>query len=221
MKRLTERWLFLDKAFDFSPGQDGGPLWQIDDVDNRFLVGMVSREREGSTVAIRLNHELYGYLTAWLDGFDGPADLVPSDVSTDLGYELLRADQGTVTCRVKNKGDRRADTAVAAVRAEARARQRLAASHLKGARFRTHSDSHHGWLRLPEGWIGSTFIAHLRASNVALVDQETFAVGRVANATPSVRVSLGSVSSRAELSAVLKALNDALQLDPRRTLLYG
>ena len=97
----------------------------------------------------------------------------------------------------------------------------IASAHLDTSLYKAHPAGHHGWLTLPPGWVASTFVSHLRGNDIVLVDQGTFAIGGTSDDAPGVRVSLGSVPDRADLLTVLKALNEALELEPTRTLHYG
>ncbi|MBK8175927.1 MAG: PLP-dependent aminotransferase family protein [Rhodospirillales bacterium] len=68
-----------------------------------------------------------------------------------------------------------AAVAADAQRAEARARQRLAAEILGGLGFRSHPAAFHGWLPLPPNWRGGDFVAALLDRGVAVSAGATFA----------------------------------------------
>ncbi|HEY1615047.1 MAG TPA: PLP-dependent aminotransferase family protein [Rhizomicrobium sp.] len=93
---------------------------------------------------------------------------------------------------------------VAAIRAEAGARQKLAAKLLAGRSYAAQPHSHHLWLPLPARAAPAEFVAQARQRGVAIVGSDAFAVGL--DAPNAVRVALGAAASRAELVAALKVL---------------
>ena len=101
---------------------------------------------------------------------------------------------------------------IAAIRAEAMARQALAARILAGLPFDAHRRGHHIWVPLPERWGRAEFAGHVQRQGLAVVTSEAFAVG---DAPPlAVRVALGAAASRAELAAALELLAGALRSAP-------
>ena len=102
-----------------------------------------------------------------------------------------------------------ADQIIHAVRNEAAGRQKLAAKFLKGLHFATRSNSHHLWLSLPQQWNSRGFLSHAARHGMALVGEDTFAVGDTAS--HAVRVSLGAARNRAELAAALQFLAAAMK----------
>ena len=97
-----------------------------------------------------------------------------------------------------------ANQIIHAVRNEAAGRQKLAAKFLKGLHFATQPNSHHLWLSLPQHWNSRGFLSHVARHGMALVGEDTFAVGDTAS--HAVRVSLGAARNRAELAAALQFL---------------
>lgn len=98
-----------------------------------------------------------------------------------------------------------------AIRAENRARQRLAASLLPAGAV-AHPDGNHLWLALPEGRTAAAFTAAARESGLLVVPADAFDVtGDVAGAPPrAVRLSLGGVPDRAGLERALLRLSGLL-----------
>jgi DNA-binding transcriptional MocR family regulator len=95
-----------------------------------------------------------------------------------------------------------------AIRAEAIARQRLAASILPAA-FAARPDSLHCWLELPSHWRQAEFVAYVRTRGVALVASDSFSIsGLPPNA---VRVALGVAPDQDRLTEALIDVRDALQ----------
>jgi len=87
-------------------------------------------------------------------------------------------------------------------RAEAGARQSIAARALGGFEFDAHPLSFHLWLRLPDPWRGNEFSAHLRRRRVAVTPSEAFVPGR-GEAPHAVRVCLGAPRCRAQAAGPL------------------
>jgi DNA-binding transcriptional MocR family regulator len=105
--------------------------------------------------------------------------------------------------------DGSADAIVGAIRAEAEARQKLAASILTDWPYAARPHGHHLWLPLPGRWTPDEFVAHVRLQGLAIVGSDAFDVtGKPPNA---VRVALGAAASRHELGAALGVLAAALK----------
>lgn len=116
--------------------------------------------------------------------------------------------------------DGRADAIIAAVRAEAQARQALSRDVLgpdwlhHGARggdtrrIAAQSASPHLWLPSPHAWTSERFAAVLRGRGLAVVASEAFAVAP--DAPQGIRLALGSARTRAELRAALEIVREAL-----------
>lgn len=104
--------------------------------------------------------------------------------------------------------DGTAAAVLAAVRAEAAVRQRLAAEILPPGSFAAHPEGLHLWLRLPAPWGRHAFVAHLREQGLAVVPSDAFAVAEPA--PEAVRVALGAAADRASLARALRALAGAL-----------
>lgn len=104
--------------------------------------------------------------------------------------------------------DGTADTIIAAIGAEAAARQKLAARALKGHRYATHPRGHHVWLNLPNAWRRAEFAAHVQRQGLAVVTSDSFAVDD--DPEHAIRIALGSARNRAELAAALDVLTVAL-----------
>src|SRR5258708_31420982 len=73
-----------------------------------------------------------------------------------------------------------ADQIIHAVRNEAAGRQKLAAKFLKGLHFAPRPNSLHLWLSLPRHWNSRGFFFHVAPLGMALVGEDTFAVGDTA-----------------------------------------
>lgn len=91
-------------------------------------------------------------------------------------------------------------------------RQQLAAGRLANQEFAAHREGTHVWLRLPDPWRSSDFVAQARERGVFLTGAEAFAVGR--EAPPhAVRLSLGPPRDRDELDRALATLVGILEGD--------
>lgn len=110
-------------------------------------------------------------------------------------------------------GDGNADMIIAAIREEAGARQKLAATILKNIDYTARPTGHHLWLPLPGRWTPAEFVGFVRRQGLAIVGSDAFAVnGTGPNA---VRVALGAASSRHELASALGLLVSALHTPPQ------
>jgi DNA-binding transcriptional MocR family regulator len=108
--------------------------------------------------------------------------------------------------------DGTADALVAARRAEARARQRLARERLAGADFDAHPEAYYLWLRLPEPWRSDSLVAEARARGVVLTSAEAFTVGR-GPVPHAVRLCFGAARTREALDRGLAVVADLLRTE--------
>ncbi len=91
-----------------------------------------------------------------------------------------------------------------AIRNEARLRQSLAATILKGDHIATHPEGLHIWMGIPPDWQPIEFVAYARRQGLALVTDDVF---RVEGSSPnSVRIALGAAPTQAELRHSLEGL---------------
>ena len=100
------------------------------------------------------------------------------------------------------------DAIIAAIRAEAAFRQKLAARALTGHPFAANRQGHHLWLPLPARWSRADFTDHVQRRGLAVVPSDAFSVGP--NTPHAIRVSLGAVPNRAELVRGLDILAASL-----------
>lgn len=114
-------------------------------------------------------------------------------------------------------GDGTADRLVEQKRAEAAARQELAARALAGFEFDAHPLSFHLWLHLPDPWRSNEFTAQLKRRGVLVTPSEAFVPGRE-EAPHAVRVCLGTPRSRARLESALAVVRDVLEGTPDPSL---
>jgi DNA-binding transcriptional MocR family regulator len=109
--------------------------------------------------------------------------------------------------------DGTADRLVEQKRAEAAARQELAARALGGFEFDAHPLSFHIWLHLPEPWRSNEFAAQLKRRGVLVSPSEAFVPGRE-EAPHAVRICLGTPRSRERLESALAVVKGVLQETP-------
>jgi len=115
----------------------------------------------------------------------------------------------TVALVMRWLADGSADAIVAAIVAEAAARQKLAAKALLGHAYAAHPKGHHVWLALPPTWTRAEFAAHVQRQGLAVVTSDSFSVDdRPAHA---IRIALGAARSRSDLVGALDVLTVALK----------
>lgn len=107
------------------------------------------------------------------------------------------------------------DRLVEAVRAEATARQRIAARELAGLDYGARPEGYHLWLRLGGGVRAADLAAALRPAGLSIVPAEAFAV-RVEDAEAAVRISIGGAIDHERLRRALQRLAALLHDRPRR-----
>lgn len=113
-------------------------------------------------------------------------------------------------------GDGTADALLAAIRAEATVRQRMARDLLPPAAVTAHPEGFHLWLGLPPTWTRGEFAAHLRGRGIAAAASDTFLVpGLTAGPAPeALRICLGAPVTRADCRHMLETLADTLEQSP-------
>jgi DNA-binding transcriptional MocR family regulator len=100
-----------------------------------------------------------------------------------------------------------------AYRAEANARQALAARYLAACDWHAHADGYHGWLQLPDGWTTAEFMMQARRQGVVVSPSDVFAVG--ADPVPAaVRLSLCAAPAVADLERALERIARVLETGP-------
>ncbi|SJZ75773.1 DNA-binding transcriptional regulator, MocR family, contains an aminotransferase domain [Enhydrobacter aerosaccus] len=115
----------------------------------------------------------------------------------------------TVALALRWLADGSADAIIAAIAAEAAARQKLAARALAGLDYKAHPKGHHLWLTLPSLWNRMEFAAYVQRQGLAVVTSDSFSVDGVPE--HAIRIALGAARSQADLSAALDLLAVALK----------
>jgi DNA-binding transcriptional MocR family regulator len=103
----------------------------------------------------------------------------------------------------------RLDAIVAAVRAEARARQRVVGRHLAGLDFAAHEDGYHVWLRVSPIITAAELVAALRPTGLSAVPGEAFLADK-AQQSPFVRLSIGGAIGHERLRRAFETLEAIL-----------
>jgi len=110
---VDARTIYMDGVLDAAQGQSGSGVWQRVG-DDRYVVGVLSAESPTANLAGRVTQEIFDVVDAWLDGYDGPADLAPSAVTTSLPFRTARGATGVVSFEIDNFGFRPATFLAAA-----------------------------------------------------------------------------------------------------------
>ncbi|MSP74583.1 MAG: PLP-dependent aminotransferase family protein [Rhodospirillaceae bacterium] len=140
--------------------------------------------------------------------------LVPDRAATaQLGNALRTVAQMpvplTVALVMRWLADGSADAIIAAIAAEAAARQKLAAKALSGQTYAAHPKGHHVWLSLPPTWTRAEFAAHVQRLGLAVVTSDSFSVD--GDPEHAIRIALGAARNRSDLVGALDVLNVALK----------
>jgi DNA-binding transcriptional MocR family regulator len=106
---------------------------------------------------------------------------------------------------------------VAEVRAEALARQAIAAGILGDLDYATHPEGYHLWLKLPPGAVAGTLVGTLRPAGLSVVGSDAFAVD-AADTGQALRISIGGGLSRERLARTLHMLDAMLQGEGRAAI---
>jgi DNA-binding transcriptional MocR family regulator len=121
----------------------------------------------------------------------------------------------TVALATRWTEDGTADAILRFVRAEAEARQAVAAEVLRAGSYHADPLAFNIWLPLTNGWTRSTFGSHMRASGIGVMASDAFTVGT----TPpdAVRICLGGPIPRSQLRSTLEFMAHALEGPPEMT----
>jgi hypothetical protein len=107
VRRVTAHEIYLGNRFDTWNGQSGSGLW-IDESEQGggiFVVGVFAYGSPRSyNSGTRLNRFRYAYVTAWIDGYEAPADVTVESVASTLPARAEVLSQGSVDVRVANLG---------------------------------------------------------------------------------------------------------------------
>ena len=128
-------------------------------------------------------------------------------------FSLMRAPL-TAVLATQWLEDGTAQHLLAGVRAEARARQALAAQSLAGslAHANMSREGIHLWLELPSYWTAADFARASRAQGLAITPSDAFASGP--SRVNAIRISLGEGRDRKRLSHALARLSGLLVKPP-------
>ncbi len=110
--------------------------------------------------------------------------------------------------------DGTAGAILAGIRAEAVARQALAAAILPRALMAANPEGLHIWLTLPDFWSRQDFGSYIRTQGLALVPADAFTTTPGMAVPNAMRVALGVAPDHGRLEAALKALAGALKTRP-------
>lgn len=105
-----------------------------------------------------------------------------------------------------------ADEMLAALRAEIRARQRMAAATLDPACYATDPRGFHLWVRPPPPWTRGRIVDWMRGHALGAVASDAFCVG--VEPPEAFRLCLGGAAGRAETQRALEALSEAFERPP-------
>ena len=108
--------------------------------------------------------------------------------------------------------DGTAETILTAIRAEAMARQELAATILPADSYEANPAGHHVWLCLPPGQGAADFVEQARRTGLGLVAGSAFTVGQPMG--EHVRIALGAAPDRQQLTLALERIADLLAYGP-------
>lgn len=99
------------------------------------------------------------------------------------------------------------------IRSEMEARWKIASEQLPAQCLRYHPNGFHGWLRLPEGWALSEFLAACKEKGLEVKSAELFVPPGYA-APPAVRIAVSAPPSREHLKQGCHQLADLLANPP-------
>jgi DNA-binding transcriptional MocR family regulator len=108
--------------------------------------------------------------------------------------------------------DGTADLALAAIRKESMARQKLAARILPAGCYLSQPEAFHLWIKLPLPWNRLAFAAHMQSSGIGVVASDAFAVS--GSPPEAVRVCIGGVAHREDIQHALELIAEALERGP-------
>jgi DNA-binding transcriptional MocR family regulator len=143
-----------------------------------------------------------------------PEQISPGAVITPLRATSMMASPLLVSLLTGWVRDGTAAAILAGIRAEAVARQNLAAAILPRELMAAHPEGLHLWLSLPAEWPRQSFVNYVRTQGLALVPSDAFIATPGAQVPNAVRVALGVAADHGRLTQALKSLAVALKTRP-------
>jgi DNA-binding transcriptional MocR family regulator len=143
-----------------------------------------------------------------------PEDVPPAAVITSLRATSMMASPLLVSLVTGWVRDGTAAAILAGIRAEAVARQSIAAAMLPRELIAAHPEGLHIWLTLPSEWPRTEFVSYVRTQGLALVPSDAFIATPGAPVPNAVRVALGVAADHGRLTQALKSLAFALKTRP-------
>ena len=105
-----------------------------------------------------------------------------------------------------------AEAVVGFIRSESSARQTVARRLLPSELVRADPNGFHIWLSLPDGWTRAAFASQARAAGLGVVGSDAFCA--VGAAPEAVRVCLGGMATRVEITNALEVVAHVLERSP-------
>jgi DNA-binding transcriptional MocR family regulator len=191
--------LIEDDVYGFLAGPPQTPLAALDPARTIYLTSLSKCVAPGLRLGI----------------LKGPRALVPRFATTQRATSLMvSAVAAEIAARLIDGGH--AQQAAAAQRAEAEARQTLAARHLAGLATARAPASFHVWLRLPAAWDTAGFVAAALNRGISVTPGTAFTVD--GTDPRAVRLCLAAAADRRALDRALSELG-ALARERPETLM--
>ncbi|GJD82338.1 Histidinol-phosphate aminotransferase [Methylobacterium haplocladii] len=114
--------------------------------------------------------------------------------------------------------DGTAEAVLGFIRSESSARQTIAAKLLPAELVRADPHGFHLWLSLPDGWTRSAFASQARAIGLGVVGSDAFCTS--GEPPEAVRLCLGGVATRTEITRALEVMAHVLERSPAMASAY-
>ena len=185
-----------DDAYGFIPPESPPPFFALAPEITYHVAGLAKCLGAGLRIAYLLT----------------PSARASLPLAANLRAATVMASPVTVALATRWIEDGTADRILAFIREESAARQRIAADILPAGTFRADPHGFHIWMSLPERWSRSAFASQARTTGIGVVASDPFvAAGPVPEA---VRICLGGVAGRWDVSHALEVIAHALEGSP-------
>jgi DNA-binding transcriptional MocR family regulator len=194
--RHYEVALIEDDAYGFLPRAAPPAIASIGPDVTFYVTGLAKSVGAGLRIA---------YMVA-------PDDQYAARLAASLRATTVMASPITSALATRWIRDGVADLALANIRKESMARQKMAARILPEHSYDSVPEAFHLWIKLQGAWQAKAFAAQMRASGIGVVDSSAFAVS---NQPPeAVRVCIGGVANREDIQHALELIRDTLRQPP-------
>jgi DNA-binding transcriptional MocR family regulator len=190
--RHYEVAIIEDDAYGFLPRSGPPAIASIGPDVTFYITGLSKSVGAGLRIA---------YMTA-------PDTQYAAKLASSLRATTVMASPITSALATRWIRDGVADLALANIRKESMARQKMTARILPERSYMSQPEAFHLWINLPPEWKAKAFAAQMKSSGIGVVASDAFAVSN--EPAEAVRVCIGGIATREDIQHALELIRDTL-----------